>query len=66
MSARIRGILQNRLRIEALVTEHPEIERIPLQRPLVIAGLQRTGTTLSPSAARGRSRARAHCSGGRR
>src|SRR6185503_10514078 len=46
MVARIRGILQNRLRIEALFTEYPEIDWLPIERPLVIAGLQRTGTTL--------------------
>jgi NAD(P)-dependent dehydrogenase (short-subunit alcohol dehydrogenase family) len=46
MGARIGGMLQNRLRIEALFDEHPEIEQLPLERPLVIAGLQRSGTTL--------------------
>jgi NAD(P)-dependent dehydrogenase (short-subunit alcohol dehydrogenase family) len=46
MTARIRGILENRLRIEALTTAHAEIEQTCLERPLVIAGLQRTGTTL--------------------
>ncbi len=39
------GLLVNRLRLEALIRRHPEIlaERIP--RPLIIAGLPRTGTT---------------------
>jgi NAD(P)-dependent dehydrogenase (short-subunit alcohol dehydrogenase family) len=46
MGARIGGMLQNRLRIEALFSEQPEIERQTVARPLVIAGLQRTGTTL--------------------
>lgn len=46
MRGRIAGMLANRLRVEALVREHPDIERIPIARPIVIAGLQRTGTTL--------------------
>ncbi len=39
------GLLANRLRIEDLIQRHPEIlgERTP--RPLIIAGLPRTGTT---------------------
>ncbi len=39
------GLLSNRLRIEDLLARHPEIldERTP--RPLIIAGLPRTGTT---------------------
>ena len=39
-------ILANRLRIEAAFCRHPEIEAQELLPPLVIAGLQRTGTTL--------------------
>src|SRR5688572_6705415 len=46
MRGRIVGMLANRLRVEALVREHPEIEGISIARPIVIAGLQRTGTTL--------------------
>lgn len=46
MRGRIVGMLQNRLRIEAMYTEHPEIDQIRLTRPIVIAGLQRTGTTM--------------------
>ncbi|MFN2378243.1 MAG: SDR family NAD(P)-dependent oxidoreductase [Candidatus Binatia bacterium] len=46
MRGRIVGMLANRLRVEALFREHPEIEAIPMGRPIVIAGLQRTGTTL--------------------
>lgn len=46
MRGRITGMLANRLRIEALVSAHPEIEEIAIRRPIVIAGLQRTGTTL--------------------
>jgi len=37
--------LVNRLRVEDLVAAHPEIERIPVERPIVICGLPRTGTT---------------------
>jgi hypothetical protein len=43
---RIVGALVNRLRAEALLREHPEILEIPLGPVVVIAGLQRTGTTL--------------------
>jgi NAD(P)-dependent dehydrogenase (short-subunit alcohol dehydrogenase family) len=46
MRTRIVGMLANRLRVEALFREHPEIEQIAVPRPIVIAGLQRTGTTL--------------------
>ncbi|MDB5970640.1 MAG: hypothetical protein JWQ90_3090 [Hydrocarboniphaga sp.] len=35
----------NRLRIEDLVKRHPEILQIPIDRPIVIAGLPRSGTT---------------------
>ena len=37
--------LVNRLRVEDLIAAHPEIERIPVVRPIVICGLPRTGTT---------------------
>ncbi|HNF04724.1 MAG TPA: sulfotransferase, partial [Mycobacterium sp.] len=39
------GNLINRLRLQALVTEHPEIADIPIERPIIICGLPRTGTT---------------------
>ncbi|MET0701421.1 MAG: sulfotransferase [Mycobacterium sp.] len=39
------GNLINRLRLEALVAEHPEIEDIAIERPIIICGLPRTGTT---------------------
>ncbi|GHH79018.1 putative sulfotransferase [Streptomyces sulfonofaciens] len=38
-------LLKNRLRIEDLVARHPEITRIPIERPIVITGLFRTGST---------------------
>ena len=43
---RLVGVLANRLRVEALVTAHPEIRAIPVEDPIVIAGVQRTGTTM--------------------
>ena len=39
------GNLVNRLRLQALTTAHPEIEDIPIERPIIICGLPRTGTT---------------------
>ncbi len=39
-------LLVNRLRIEQYFKDHPEIEQEPLEPPLVIVGLPRTGTTL--------------------
>ena len=35
----------NRLRIEDVVKRHPEILEIPIERPIIIAGLPRSGTT---------------------
>ena len=39
------GMLVNRLRLEDLLKKHPEIEQLAVARPIVIAGLPRTGTT---------------------
>jgi hypothetical protein len=39
------GMLVNRLRVEDLLRRHPEIERLPVARPIIIVGLPRTGTT---------------------
>jgi hypothetical protein len=39
-------ILANRLRIEDDLKRHPEILDVPIERPLFIVGLPRTGTTL--------------------
>jgi hypothetical protein len=39
------GNLVNRLRLEALIAEHPEIESIAIERPIIICGLPRSGTT---------------------
>jgi len=38
-------VMANRLRIEDLVKHHPEILDIPIERPIFIAGLPRSGTT---------------------
>ncbi|MEZ0364214.1 sulfotransferase [Mycobacterium sp. pUA109] len=37
--------LVNRLRLEELITRNPEIEDVAVQRPIIICGLPRTGTT---------------------
>lgn len=37
--------LANRLRLEDLLRRHPEIADVPLERPIIIAGLPRSGTT---------------------
>lgn len=37
--------LRNRLRIQDLLKRHPEIHDEPLDRPIIIGGLPRTGTT---------------------
>ena len=42
---RLLGLLQNRLRSEALFRMHPDILEQELMPPIVITGLQRTGTT---------------------
>lgn len=42
---RIEGALATRLRVEELIRNRPEIREIDLGNVLVIAGLQRTGTT---------------------
>jgi hypothetical protein len=39
------GNLINRLRLQALLTAHPEIEDVEIERPIIICGLPRTGTT---------------------
>jgi hypothetical protein len=39
------SLLRNRLLHQQLLTDHPEILDVPIERPVVIAGLPRTGTT---------------------
>ncbi len=46
MRGRIVSMLANRLRVEAVHRAHPEIAGVAVRRPIVIAGLQRTGTTM--------------------
>jgi hypothetical protein len=38
-------VMANRLRIEDLIKQHPEILDVEINRPLIIAGLPRSGTT---------------------
>lgn len=46
MRQRLTGLLAVRLKAQALFARHPEIRQQPVEAPLVIAGLQRTGTTM--------------------
>lgn len=46
MRQRLTGLLAVRLQAQALFARHPEIRQQPIAAPLVIAGLQRTGTTM--------------------
>ncbi|WP_419919374.1 sulfotransferase family protein [Candidatus Poriferisocius sp.] len=39
------GFAANRLRIEQYIKDHPDALEVPVNRPIVIAGLPRTGTT---------------------
>ena len=39
------GLLRNRLLLEDLLTRHPEIRNEKIERPIIICGLPRTGTT---------------------
>jgi hypothetical protein len=43
---RIVGVLANKLVAQDTIQRHPEILDIPLEAPIVIAGLARTGTTM--------------------
>lgn len=43
---RIRALLESRLRVQAFARAHPEVNDFAPTRPIVIAGLQRTGTTM--------------------
>jgi hypothetical protein len=38
--------LVNRLQIQSTLTQNPDILEVPIERPLIITGLPRTGTTL--------------------
>jgi hypothetical protein len=39
------GALANRLRVEDAIARHPEILQVPIEAPIVVAGLPRSGTT---------------------
>ncbi len=43
--AQVLQLLKNRLLIQDLLTRHPEIGQVRIERPIFIAGLPRTGTT---------------------
>ena len=43
--AQLTGLLKNRLLLEQLLVDHPEIHDIEIARPIIIAGMPRTGTT---------------------
>jgi len=42
---RLVNVLCNRLRVQELIRKNPEIEAIEIKQPIIITGLQRTGTT---------------------
>ncbi len=44
--SRLRDLLTNRLRMEAWVERYPEILTETIERPVVVVGLPRTGTTM--------------------
>jgi hypothetical protein len=44
-SVQLVQLLENRLAITDLLSRHPEIQDIRIERPIIIAGLPRTGTT---------------------
>jgi hypothetical protein len=43
--AMLLGLLRTRLLVTDLLARHPEIRDVPIERPIVIVGLPRTGTT---------------------
>lgn len=43
--AQLNGMLKSRLLVEDLISRHPEIEDVVIDRPIIIVGLPRTGTT---------------------
>ncbi|MBN2343116.1 MAG: sulfotransferase [Deltaproteobacteria bacterium] len=43
---RLLNLLRNRLRVNKLLSDHPEINDVKITPPILITGLQRTGTTL--------------------
>ena len=51
MEGIIVGTLANRLRVENHLAEHPDLLERPIDRPLFVFGLPRTGTTLDHQSA---------------
>lgn len=45
VSLQLNRFLKNRLLIQQVLHEHPEIHALEIERPIIIAGLPRTGTT---------------------
>lgn len=45
LRARIVRLLRNRLSLTDLITRYPEIEAIEIERPLIVVGMPRSGTT---------------------
>jgi Sulfotransferase family len=45
LHARVIRKLRNRLSLNDLLTRYPEIESIPIERPLIVVGMPRSGTT---------------------
>ena len=45
LKARIVRLLRNRLSLNALVRRYPEIEDIPIEKPFIVVGMPRSGTT---------------------
>src|SRR5882762_8419652 len=45
--ANLVGILSNRLRIVEYLRKHPELLARPIEKPMFVFGLPRTGTTLA-------------------
>jgi hypothetical protein len=45
LRARVVRLLRNRLSLTDLLTRYPEITAIPIERPLIVVGMPRSGTT---------------------
>ena len=46
LKARYTQALSARMRVDAYLREHPELTQVPVQRPVFILGMPRTGTTM--------------------
>lgn len=45
LRGRVLRLLRNRLSLNELVRQHPEIESIPIEKPFIVVGMPRSGTT---------------------